>query len=62
LLARPIPGIANGPRCTLNLERFTGYIVVWCNVMGIAISMNSARRSDKKAAAVTVLHTSRTFV
>jgi hypothetical protein len=28
LLARPIVGITNGVRCTLHLERFTGYIVV----------------------------------
>lgn len=29
LPARPIAGLAIGLRCTLHLERFTGYIVVW---------------------------------
>ena len=28
LLAPPIDGIANGLRCTLHLERYTGYIVI----------------------------------
>jgi hypothetical protein len=28
ILARPIEGIAPGIRCTLHLDRFTGYIVV----------------------------------